>query len=90
MMINITESMIIDVLYSYYEAENSMEHARYTHPAFYNGQIGNKNPPPKPKPLMDKETFTKMISEGGNEWEKARDVLLFYILKLNQKQNDEN
>lgn len=76
---------IIDELYSYYEAENSLQNIMYIHPMFYNGTFckDNSYQPPIPDELMTKDEFIqKMNTEGGEyRWNTAATALYHYIIK---------
>ena len=76
---------IIDELYSYYEAEISLQNIRYIHPMFYNGTFSENNSyqPPEPDKLMTKEEFIEKMNSEGEEyrWNTAFQALYNYISK---------
>ena len=80
-----TFEKIIDELYSYYEAENSLHNIRYAHPMFYNGTFSENNSyqPPKPDELMTKEEFVLKLNNESEEyrWNTAFQVLYNHISK---------
>ena len=71
---NETFEMIVDELYSHYEAENSLQNVRYIHPMFYNGTFSENNSyqPPKPEEYR---------------WNTAFQVLYNYISKNLSRKN---
>lgn len=77
------EEELLNTLYDFYELENGMDNIRYGHPMFYNGTFSKDNEyqPQKPEPLMSKEDFTTMLNTTDTEWNKAMEVLAFYILR---------
>ncbi len=81
----------LDELYSYYEAEHSLQNVGHHHPMFYNGTYceNNSYQPPKPDELMTKEEFILKLNSESEEygWNMALQVLYNYISK--QKLNNE-
>jgi hypothetical protein len=79
----------MNFVYKFYEAEHSMETARYIHPMFYNGTFSKNNEcqPPKPKELLTKEEFDKKMVEDddfSSKWDIALMILFQYISKKNE------
>ena len=77
--------IIIDELYSCYEAEISLQNVMYIHPMFYNGTFSEDNScqPPKPEELITKEEFISKLESESQEyrWNTAFQVLYNYISK---------
>jgi hypothetical protein len=76
-------NLIIDELYSCYEADISLQNSRYIHPMFYNGTYSDDNScqPPKPDELMSRDEFVKKMGEESFEyrWNTAFQVLYNYV-----------
>ena len=78
----------VDLIYSIYESEISMQNVMYIHPMFYNGTFSKNNEyqPPVPEPLISKDEFIKNLEKNSHQdrWNTALTVLLHYKLKENE------
>lgn len=75
---------IIDDVYSYYEAEHSLQNLMHNHPMFYNGTFTEDNSyqPDEPEPLLTRKEFEEVIANDlKSRWATSVQCLYNYRAK---------